>query len=175
MSKAATIMQSASANETLGSRNVLLRELLTSSQVAQLGAKEVPVLEASETIAQAVSQMRAHSHGSALVYNAGRLAGIFTERDLLRVLAGGQSLERPVAEAMTGSPTTIAPDDSLLAVIRLMDEGGYRRLPVIDADGAAVGLVDVKSVMHFLVEHFPVAVYNQAPRALQNARNREGA
>jgi hypothetical protein len=43
-----------------------------------------------------------------------------------------------------------------------MDEGGYRRLPVVDESGACMGFVDVKTVTHFLVEHFPAAIYNQA-------------
>jgi CBS domain-containing protein len=119
--------------------------------------------------------MRAHSHGSSLVCREGRLSGIFTERDLLKHVAHARSLDQPVGSVMTASPRTVTTDDSLLTVIRLMDEGGYRRLPVVDARGAPVGLIDVKSVMHFLVEHFPSAVYNQAPRALLNAKNREGA
>lgn len=154
---------------------MFLRQLLTGSHVSQLGLKEVPVVQVSDSVSRAVEQMRAHSHGSALVYREGRLAGIFTERDLLNVLARGKSLEQPLAEVMTASPKTVAPDDTLMTVIRLMDEGGYRRLPVVDANGSASGIVDVKSVMHFLVEHFPAAVYNQAPRALLHARNREGA
>jgi len=154
---------------------VFLRQVLTTSRVGQLAPKEVPVLKSQDSVAQAVSQMRAHSHGSALVYRDRELAGIFTERDLLKLVAQGESLERPVSEVMTGTPRTVTLDDSLLTVIRLMDEGGYRRLPVVDSAGSPVGIVDVKSVVHFLVEHFPSAVYNQAPRALLDARNREGA
>ncbi|MGQ0632973.1 MAG: CBS domain-containing protein [Planctomycetaceae bacterium] len=155
--------------------DVFLRNILTNSRVHQLAVKEVPVVQASESLQFAVSQMRAHSHGSALVYRDGRLAGIFTERDLLNVLARGGSLVQSLASVMTVAPRTIAPDDSLMTVIRLMDEGGYRRLPVVDTAGTAIGIVDVKSVVHFLVEHFPAAVYNQAPRALLHARSREGA
>ena len=77
---------------------------------------------------------------------------------------------------MTASrPRTVSLDDALMMVIQLMDGGGYRRLPVVDSSGSPVGIVDVKSVVHFLVEHFPKAVYNQAPRALSSAKDREGA
>src|SRR5262245_47994326 len=119
--------------------------------------------------------MRAHSHGSAMVCREGRLAGIFTERDLMKLLATDQTLEQPLSSVMTPRPRTVTLDDTLMTVIQLMDEGGYRRLPVVTASGSPVGIVDVKSVVHFLVEHFPKAVYNQAPRALLNARDREGA
>jgi CBS domain-containing protein len=154
---------------------VFLRELLTTSRVAELGLKEIPVIDATQSVADAVGQMRAHSHGSALVCQSGTLVGIFTERDLVKHLAAGGSLEVPLVQVMTGSPRTVTPDDSLMTVIRLMDEGGYRRLPVVREAGSPAGVVDVKSVVHFLVEHFPKAVYNQAPHALVKAKDREGA
>jgi CBS domain-containing protein len=154
---------------------VFLRQILTTSRVRHLSPKEVPVVASEETVSQAAARMRVHSHGSALVCREGQLLGIFTERDLLRLLASGASLERPVSEVMTASPQTVTQDDSLLTVLKLMDEGGYRRLPVVDAQRRPVGLVDVKSVAHYLVEHFPAAVYNQAPRDLLTARSREGA
>jgi CBS domain-containing protein len=154
---------------------VFLQQLLTSSPVRQLGPKEVPVLRGEQTIAEAVREMRAHSHGSAMVCRDRKLIGIFTERDLMKLLAAGKSLDQPLSQVMTASPRTVALDDDLMTVIQLMDGGGYRRLPVVDSSGSPVGIVDVKSVVHFLVEHFPKAVYNQAPRALLNARDREGA
>jgi len=156
--------------------NVLfLRQLLTTSRVGQLAPKAVPVLREDQTISEAVCAMRAHSHGSAMVCREGKLVGIFTERDLMKHLAAGKTLDQPVVSVMTAGPRTVALDDALMTVIQLMDEGGYRRLPVVNSSGSPIGIVDVKSVVHFLVEHFPKAVYNQAPRALLNARDREGA
>jgi CBS domain-containing protein len=154
---------------------VYLRQLLTTSRVGQLAPKEVPVLRGEQTVAEAARQMRTHSHGSAMVCHNGKLTGIFTERDLMKLLAEGKSLDLPVSEVMTSRPKTVSVDDVLMTVIELMDEGGYRRLPVVDSAGSPVGIVDVKSVVHFLVEHFPKAVYNQAPRALLRSKDREGA
>lgn len=154
---------------------MVLREVLKSSRVRDLAPKEVPVLDDDDSVSEAAAQMRAHSHGSAMVCRGSRLAGIFTERDLLKLVATGKSLDQPLSAVMTVGPKTVTVDDSLLTVIKLMDEGGYRRLPVVDASGAPVGIVDVKSVVHYLVEHFPKAVYNQAAQALLTARSREGA
>lgn len=154
---------------------MFLRQVLTTSRVGELVPKDVPVLQAEQSVTEAVSQMRAHSHGSALVYRGGELAGIFTERDLLKLVAQAKSLDQPLSGVMTSAPQTVKLEDSLLSVIKLMDEGGYRRLPVVGEGGSPIGIIDVKSVVHFLVEHFPAAVYNQAPRALLNAKNREGA
>ena len=152
-----------------------LQSILTSTLVGQLALGKCLSLAATNTLADAARAMRGASHGSALVCSGGKLVGIFTERDLLRLIAAGRSLTSPVSEAMTAKPKTVTTQDTLFEVARSMDEGGYRRLPVVDPTGAPVGVVDVKTLVHFLVEQFPAAVYNQASHAQLLARRREGA
>jgi len=65
-----------------------LKNILTSAKVGELTLTEVPILDPSNTIDVASAEMRNHSHGSALVCLDGKLVGIFTERDLLKVIAG---------------------------------------------------------------------------------------
>jgi CBS domain-containing protein len=119
--------------------------------------------------------MRRVSHGSALVCDKERLVGIFTERDLLALIGSGSPLDIPLAQVMTRDPHAVTLDDNLLKVVGLMDQGGCRRLPVVDAAGKPSGIVDVKGVLRFLVEYFPAGVFNQAPEAKLNAKAREGA
>jgi hypothetical protein len=76
---------------------------------------------------------------------------------------------------MTNNPKTVTTADTLFEVARSMDEGGYRRLPVVDAAGVPTAIVDVKALVHFLVEHFAAAVYNQASHEQLTAKDREGA
>lgn len=152
-----------------------LRNILLTTTVGQLALKAVPILAPADSVSTAAAHMRQHSHGSALICEQGKLAGVFTERDLLKVIASGSDLAIPLAEVMTAQPQTVSADDNLLKVIQLLDQGGYRRLPVVNSSGVPVGIVDVKSVSHFLVEHFPAGVYNQTSHALQHSREREGA
>jgi CBS domain-containing protein len=153
-----------------------LLNILTETNVGELTAREHPTLKPSDTIATGAAEMRRASHGSALICDEnGKLVGIFTERDLLRLIDQGGSLDSPLSEAMTANPKTVSSEDSLLDATRYMDEGGYRRLPVVNEDGTPVGIVDVKTVTHLLVEHFPQAVYNQASQSETTARDREGA
>ena len=152
-----------------------LRSVLTSTRVGELSFTAPRVLKPSATVSDAAASMREESHGTALVGEAGRLTGIFTERDLLRIVAEGNRLDAPLSEVMTASPRTASTEDSLFDVIRLMDQGGYRRVPVIDASGTPVGIVDVKAISHHLVEHFPATIYNQASHAQQLAKKSEGA
>lgn len=152
-----------------------LRAILRSTKVGELTLTERPSLHPDDTVAAAGAQMRTASHGSAIVCVEGKIVGIFTERDLLRVIASQRSLETRLGEAMTAAPRTVTTQDALIDAIRWMDEGGYRRLPVVDESGAPVGIVDVKTITHFLVECFAQGVYNQAARAQLIPKRREGA
>ena len=111
----------------------------------------------------------------ALVFDQGRLVGIFTERDLLFALNRNEDLAQPIKQLMTADPQTVSHEASLLDVVELMDTGGYRRLPVLDSDGQPDGVIDAKMLTSFLVEHYPEAVYNQASQRDVTARHREGA
>ena len=44
-----------------------------------------------------------------------------------------------------------------------MEDGGYRHLPVVDDSGRPVGVLSVKRIVHYLVEHFPSTIHNQPP------------
>ncbi len=152
-----------------------LRSILNSTKVGELTAPLRQTLEPSDSIAVAAAEMRQQSHGSILVWADGQLVGIFTERDLLKVLASGRSLETPLSEVMTANPQTVTTEDTLFDATKTMDDGGYRRLPVLNPEGEPVGFVDVKSVSHFLVEHFSSAVHTQAAHSQLIAKEREGA
>jgi CBS domain-containing protein len=71
-----------------------------------------------------------------------RLVGIFTGRDAVhRVLAEGKSAARTALfEVMTRDPTTMPPGKTAIEALRLMEDGRYRHLPIVD-DGKVVGIV----------------------------------
>jgi CBS domain-containing protein len=152
-----------------------LRSILQSTCVGDLELTPCPILPPTATVAEAAAAMRQESHGSALVCAVGKVVGIFTERDLMRVIAADRGLNMPLSNVMTSDPKTITTAETLFEVARSMDEGGYRRLPVVDAAGVPTAIVDVKALVHFLVEHFPTTVYNQASHDRMIAKDREGA
>jgi CBS domain-containing protein len=117
-----------------------------------------------QTVADAVGLMRQEKVGCLLVCTGERVVGIFTERDLMRrVLAAGKPLTLPIAECMTPDPVVVHPKEPIGAAVRRMEEGGYRHLPVVDEAGRPVGVLSVKRIVHYLVEHFPGTVYNLPP------------
>lgn len=133
-------------------------------------------VQPTQTVAEAVQLMRREHVGCLLVCANERLVGVFTERDLMRrVLASGRSLSEPVASHMTPDPVTVNPKEPIGAAVRLMEEGGYRHLPVVDEAGRPVGVLSVKRIIHYLVEHFPGTVYNLPPDPGAVQQEREGA
>ncbi|HEY2533004.1 MAG TPA: CBS domain-containing protein [Xanthobacteraceae bacterium] len=95
------------------------------------------------TVKDACRHMRDRRVGAVLVTEADRrLAGIFTGRDAVhRVLAEGKSAARTkLSEVMTRDPTSILPGQIAIEALRLMQDGRYRHLPIVD-DGKVVGIV----------------------------------
>jgi CBS domain-containing protein len=144
-----------------------LAKNLKIDSVSRLNATPPLHVAPEQTVAEAVALMRKERVGCVLVCQRGdgeRLVGIFTERDLMRrVVAEGKPLTLPVAEVMTPNPVTIHPKVAIGAAVRRMEEGGYRHLPVVNEAGKPVGVLSVKHIVHYLVEHFPATVYNLPP------------
>jgi CBS domain-containing protein len=95
------------------------------------------------TVQEACRHMRDRRVGAVLVTDADRrLVGIFTGRDAVhRVLADGKSAARTkLSEVMTRDPTSMPPGQTAIEALRLMQDGHYRHVPVVD-DGKVVGIV----------------------------------
>jgi CBS domain-containing protein len=137
---------------------------LRKDTVSRLDPAPPWAVDQTGTVADAVELMRRENTGCVLVSDSGRLVGLFTERDLMRrVLAVGKPLSLPVADVMTPDPLTVQPRDPIRIAVRRMQHGGHRHVPVVDEANRPVGLLSVKRVVHYLVEHYPAAVYNQPP------------
>jgi CBS domain-containing protein len=109
-----------------------------------------------------------------LVCQDGRLEGIFTERDILKKIVGEKvSLDLPVKQFMTPSPTTVNIDARLGDAIILMDKGDYRHVPIVDDSGRIEGLISIQDIITYLAELFPTEVLNLPPRP-QHMPSREG-
>ena len=102
----------------------------------------------TETVLNASRQMKARNIGSLLVVDGTRLIGIFTERDaLFRVVAGDRNpATTTLADVMTPQPQTIHPDEPFLRALRIMHEGKFRHLPVVEFD-RPLGLVSVRDAL----------------------------
>ena len=111
-----------------------------------------PVTVKPETpIRDAARVMFEGSVGSVVVVDdSGRPVGIFTERDLVRVVAQGAPLEAPVGSVMTRDPVTVKASDSIVKAAMIMSERRIRHLPVVDDNGVLVGVISIRDVVDAL-------------------------
>jgi CBS domain-containing protein len=105
----------------------------------------------SVTVSDAVQEMNRHKIGSVLVMNGAKLAGIFTERDVLtRVVA--ENLDprtTPITKVMSGSVLTVGPEMTVQQIMDLFAEKRCRHVPVIQ-DGKLLGLISIGDVSRWV-------------------------
>ena len=100
------------------------------------------------TVRDAAQLMAAEKIGAVPVVKAGRLVGIFTERDaLVRVLARDLDPEATrVADVMTADPVTIDVRRPFKHAMQMMIDGGFRHVPVVEG-GSVVGVVSARDAL----------------------------
>lgn len=116
---------------------------MTNRDIAFIVKDQNPLtMRADDTVQRACQAMCERKVGAVLVTDARQhLQGIFTGRDAAQVMArGGDAPAVTLADAMTASPDTIAPDKRAIDALHAMADGGYRHLPVVDG-AKVIGIV----------------------------------
>lgn len=105
-----------------------------------------------ETVLCAAQRMRDEHVGDLVILEDERPAGIVTDRDLVvRVLAAeGDPSSLRLEEVMTRAPATVSEDSDVLEVLETMRSTGARRMPVLGADGALMGILALDDVLAWL-------------------------
>jgi len=117
---------------------------MTQRHISDMVRDQQPVtLPPKASVQEACQQMHERRVGAVLVTEGNdHLVGIFTGRDAVcRVLAEGRSAERTrLAEVMTRDPDTMTPNKTAVEALRLMQDGGYRHVPITE-QRRVVGIV----------------------------------
>ncbi len=145
-------------------------------RVSHLDLSRYTAVETGTPVSQVLRLMREQRRNCVLITDAGRLAGIFTERDVLRkIVQAPETWSRPVDEFMTPNPDTVRPDDQVARALELMNAGHYRNVPVVDDQGRLVGNVTHYAIIAFLSDRFPEEIYNLPPEPYQVPKAPAGA
>lgn len=143
-----------------------IERAIVAEDIRALGLGPPITVRTAATLQEAVQTLQREHIGCVLVVDdAGKLAGIFTERDLLERVALRSldwSAER-VSDYMTPDPETLHPEDRIAWALKLMHVGGYRHVPLTDEAGRPVGVVSIKDIVDFIVDLFPSPVLNLPP------------
>jgi len=101
-----------------------------------------------QTVLEAARVMATHNVGAILVVRDGELAGIFSERDIMkRIVAEGRDpAHTRVADVMTANPLTVDVRESIEHCMVLMKEHSFRHLPVCDGKKLK-GIVSLRDIL----------------------------
>ena len=93
--------------------------------------------------------------GAVLVMSKGRIEGILSERDIVRVLGerGARVLDEPVSAVMTRKVVSCRQADTVAAIMEMMTLGKFRHLPVVE-EGMVVGLISIGDIVKWRVHEF---------------------
>ena len=126
--------------------------------VGEICNREVVVVGEEGSVTEAAKIMREYHVGDVVIvktrYGKQVPVGILTDRDItLEIVARNADPEAiRVGDAMTFELTTVFEDDDLMHVIELMRSHGIRRVPMVDADEALVGILTVDDIVDLLSE-----------------------
>ena len=119
-----------------------------------LNAKPVQLYSVvpSTSVLEALKIMTEKNISALLIMEDAALLGIFTERDYARkiVLHGKSSKDTPISDAMTTTPITVGPTDSIEICMQIMTDKHIRHLPVM-TDNETIGMVSIGDVVKFII------------------------
>jgi CBS domain-containing protein len=114
-------------------------------------------------LSQAIEAMRNDEGGCVIVSDDGRVAGIFTERDLLTKIVGQDiDLETPISKWMQPAVETLSTQATVGDAVKLMNDRSFRNIPLVK-NGELVGSVSVFDIITYLAECYPKTTMNLPP------------
>jgi CBS domain-containing protein len=112
-------------------------------------------VEPEAKLSAAVKILGERKIGAVLVTSNGRIEGILSERDIVRVLSerGAAVLDEPVSAVMTRKVVSCKQSDTVAEIMETMTVGKFRHLPVLEGD-RVVGLISIGDVVKWRVREF---------------------
>lgn len=122
--------------------------------ILQEKGADVVTVNPEQTLSEALRILAQRRIGALVVTRGGgRIAGILSERDIVRILAseGVAALEKPLSGAMTSKVKVCHENNTVNEVMEIMTAGRFRHLPV-ERDGVLVGIVSIGDVVKKRIE-----------------------
>ena len=131
-----------SGRERIQEATMTVRSILDSK------GPQIQSVEPDAKLSAAINILTERKIGAVLVMSQGRLEGILSERDIVRVLGerGAGVLDEPVSAVMTRKVVSCRESDTVSGLMEMMTLGKFRHLPVVE-DGKVVGLISIGDVV----------------------------
>ncbi|MGC9210393.1 MAG: CBS domain-containing protein [Acidilobus sp.] len=132
-----------------------------SKKVGEVARKEVVTLSPEKSVRDAATAMYSSGIGSVVITSPeGVVIGIFTERDLTRVVSQGVPYDTQLGAVMTRSPVVIKSSEPLSRAVELMAERNIRHLPVVDENNRVIGILTARDVVDLTQKYLASAAYS---------------
>jgi CBS domain-containing protein len=147
------------------SRNKRLRSLkgaigfrettMTVRAILDTKGHQIQSVEPDAKLSAAIKTLAERKIGAVLVMSKGRIEGILSERDIVRVLGerGAAVLDEPVSAVMTRKVISCKQTDTVAAIMEMMTSGKFRHLPVLE-DERVVGLISIGDIVKWRVREY---------------------
>ncbi len=128
---------------------------MTVRRILDTKGRQVQTVEPETKLSEAIRTLGEKKIGAVLVMSKGRIEGILSERDIVRVLGerGAKVLDEPVSAVMTRKVVSCRQNDTVAAIMEMMTLGKFRHLPVLEND-RVVGLISIGDVVKWRVQEY---------------------
>ena len=116
---------------------------------------QIESVEPDARLSAAIKTLAERKIGAVLVMSQGRVEGILSERDIVRVVGerGAAALDEPVSAVMTRKVVSCKQADTVAAIMEMMTFGKFRHLPVLE-DDRVVGLISIGDIVKWRVGEY---------------------
>ena len=131
----------------------VIQEAMMSAPISDLlTGKDLLVASPSDSIQKIIKIFQEQKKNCVLVYKDHKIVGILSNRDILwKVVGKYKDLSKvKVEQVMTPKPECVGPDDPIAFVVNKMAMGGFRHIPVLQADGKPLSIILIKDVLGYL-------------------------
>ena len=144
--------------------------------LSSLTQEKFIVLNEQATLRDAIDSMQKYHIGCILLEKNHKIAGIFTERDIVQNIVGNRhNLEKEcVADYMTKSPDVLHFQDPIAFALNKMISGGYRHIPIVDKAKKPIGIIAMQDIINHLGDYFFDDIVNLPHTPLRDQTQREG-
>lgn len=126
-----------------------------SMKLSQLHPKNIESVPPKTSLEDVINTLHSKNIGAVLVMEGAKLKGVATERDIINKLADPASdiSKLTVTDVMTTEPKTLTTSNTFEDAMKLMNEEGFRHVPVTDEQGVVVSVFSIKEALDFILMH----------------------
>lgn len=128
---------------------------MTVRAILDTKGRQIMSVQPEARLSEAIAMLGDRKIGAVLVMSQGRIEGILSERDIVRVLGerGPAAIDAPVSAVMTRRVVSCRQSDTVAAIMEMMTLGKFRHLPVVEGE-RVVGLISIGDVVKWRVQEY---------------------